>query len=64
MITSPSSFLYNFLFHIIFIVKNMADFSHKMKKSDKSYYIYEKTCQFDMSVRFIPADSNTSESFR
>ena len=42
----------------------MADFSLKMKKSDKSYYIYEKTCQFDMSVRFILADSNTSESFR
>ena len=28
------------------------------------FYIYEKTCQFDMSVRFILADSNTSESFR
>lgn len=40
------------------------DFSLKMKKSDKSCYIYEKTCQFDMSVRFILADSNTSESFR
>ena len=36
----------------------------KMKKFDKSCYIYEKTCQFDMSVRFILADSNTSESFR